>query len=76
MKSASKGEIMADKIEKKQAYDSLLEKQPVVKAKKRLAVVININEKGITLNVGGNGERIPFDPAKHSNLKKGDTIEI
>lgn len=45
--------------------------------KKVKGIVLSISPtKGIAVNVGGNGQRIPYDPAKHSNLKKGDTIEL
>jgi len=49
-------------------------KQPA--PKKRVGKVISITKKGIAVDVAGNGERIAFDPQKHSKLTVGDKIEI
>jgi hypothetical protein len=39
-------------------------------------VVIIIPNQKIIVDVDGNGEEIPFDPSKHSNVKVGDEIEV
>jgi len=51
--------------------------KPIEVKKVVKGIVISVSAtKGIAVNVGGNGQRIRFDPAKHSNLKTGDSIEI
>lgn len=50
--------------------------QPAYVSKKKKGTVENITDTWITINVNGNGERIPFDAKVHKDLKKGDPIEF
>ncbi len=58
------------------------EKKPFTERKpmqlpKRMGKIANIIPgQFLIIDVGGNGERIPYDVAKHKNLKIGDPIEL
>ena len=64
------------KIEEFVKTDEIIELPSEPRVKKRKAIVANITSEWVTLDIGGLGERIPYNQKDHANLKRGDELYV